>query len=353
MAGHLGLHGVPVRLYSAFEEEIIPIREQGGVTLQGSIEGFGPVELATTDPARVVGWADLILVVVPANVHRVMAETCAPFLRDGQILVLNPGRTGGALEFASVLSHLHVRCQVRVAETQTLIYACRLAAPARVQILGVKRQVLLSAFPARDTEAVLEAITPLYPQFRGASSVLETSLDNIGAVFHPATVVLNAGRIEARESFEFYHDMTVSVTSVLEAVDRERLAAAAAFGITLDSARQWLLKSYEGVEGDSLHECIHSNRAYRGIKAPTSLEVRHILEDVPTGLVPIASLGTLAGVPTPTSRAIVDLCGVLLERDFWQEGRSAAQLGLASMSVDEIREVVRTGWDRADLPPSH
>jgi opine dehydrogenase len=284
------------------------------------------------------------MVVVPAFAHCSIAETCTPHLRDGQVILLNPGRTGGALEFARVLSERDVDCRVRVAEAQTLLYACRLAGPARVRIMGIKRQVLLAAFPASDTPHVLSAVTSLYPQFRPATSVLETSLDNIGAVFHPATVLLNANRIEAGESFDFYWDMTLSVTRFLEALDRERLAVAAAFGIALDSAQEWLLKSYRGVTGETLYECIHSNQAYRDIRAPTSLQVRHILEDVPTGLVPIASLGALVGVPTPACQAVIDICAALLERDFWSEGRSAANLGLEGMSVEEIRETVHTGF---------
>ena len=150
IAGHLGLKAVPVRLYNKFEEEIVAIQKQGGVTVEGVVEGFGPVELVTSDPALVVGWADLIMVVVPAFAHRVMAETCAPHLHDGQIVVLNPGRTGGALEFANVLRDKGVRAQVRVAEAQSLVYACRLSGPAQVQIKGIKHQVPLAAFPATD-----------------------------------------------------------------------------------------------------------------------------------------------------------------------------------------------------------
>jgi len=48
------------------------------------------------------------MVVVPAFAHAFIAEECAPYLRDGQIVVLNPGRTGGALEFRHVLQEM--RC---------------------------------------------------------------------------------------------------------------------------------------------------------------------------------------------------------------------------------------------------
>lgn len=343
MAGHLSMQGVPVRLYNRFEEEIVAMREHGGVTVEGAVEGFGPLELVTTDPAPVVGWADILMVVVPAFAHRLIAETCAPHLRDGQILILNPGRTGGALEFASALRERGVRARVIVAETQSLIYACRLSRPAAVRITGIKKQIRLAAFPTSETAAVIEAVKPLYPQFRPAANVLETSFDNIGAVFHPGTVVLNANRIEAGEDFEFYRSMTPSVTHFLEVIDQERLAVARAFGVELDSAREWLQRSYEGVAGETLHERIQSNRAYEGIKAPKSLKVRHLLEDIPTGLVPLASLGALAGIPTPACRAVTDIGCVLLDRDFWSEGRSARNLGLLGMSVEEIRGFVDTG----------
>jgi opine dehydrogenase len=137
--------------------------------------------------------------------------------------------------------------------------------------------------------------------------------------------------------------MTPAVTGFLEVIDQERLAVARAFGVELNSAKEWLQRSYDGVSGETLYERIQSNRAYEGIKAPKTLQVRHLLEDIPTGLVPLASLGALAGVPTPACRAVIDIgCG-LLDRDFWAEGRNAQNLGLSGMSVEEIREFVRTG----------
>jgi opine dehydrogenase len=67
------------------------------------------------------------------------------------------------------------------------------------------------------------------------------------------------------------------------------------------------------------------------------------LEDVPTGLVPLASFGALAGVPTPACRAVTDISSGLLDRDFWAEGRNARNLGLSGMSVEEIKKFVTTG----------
>jgi len=343
MAGHLALKGFTVRLYNKFADEIAQLREQGGVTVEGVVEGFGRLELVTAHIAPALDEVQVVMVVVPAFAHRFMAEACAPHLQDGQVVVLNPGRTGGVLEFANVLREKGLTAQVKIAEAQTLIYACRISGPARVMIQGIKKRVPLATLPATDTPAVMEVVRLLYPEFTPAANVLETSLDNIGAVFHPTTVVLNVNRIEAGEVFDFYGGMTPTGTHLLESIDQERLAVAQAFGVEMESAREWLLSTYEGVHGETLYECIQSNLAYAGIKAPTSLNARYVFEDVPTGLVPIASLGSLAGVPTPLCRAIVNVCCALFDRDFWTEGRTAENLGLSGMSVEEILEFVNTG----------
>ncbi len=343
MVGHLALKGFTVRLYNKFEEEIAQLREQGGVTMEGAVEGFGRVELVTTDIASALDGARAIMVVVPAFVHRFAAEACAPHLRDGQVVILNPGRTGGALEFANVLREKGVTAPVKVAEAQTLIYACRISGPAQVRINNIKRQVPVAAFPATDTEPTLAVARQLFPEFVPAANVLETSFNNIGAIFHPSTTLFNASRIEASEDFEFYSSITPMVADFLEAVDGERVATAKAYGVEVDSARDWLAKAYEGIRGDNLYERLQSCAAYRGIKGPKSLKVRYIFEDVPTGLVPIASFAQTAGIPAPAIRSIVDIACVMYGRDFWAEGRSLENLGLAGMKMEQILDYVNRG----------
>jgi len=340
-AGDLAQRGYTVRLYNKFAHELVDLQAAGGITLEGAVQGRGRLELVTTDIAPVVVEADIILVVVPATAHAFMAEACAPYLRDGQAIILNPGRTGGALEFRSVLRSLGVKAHVLIAEAQTLLYTCRLAGPARVHISSIKRQVPLAALPASETAPVLERLHPLYPQFVAAADVLETSLDNIGAVFHPAGLVLSAARVEAGQPFEFYRDMTPGVVRFMEAIDAERLAVADAFGVRATSACEWLTRSYEDIRGDTLYERIQSNAAYQGIPAPHTLDSRYVLEDVPTGLVPMVALGDLAGVKMSSSSGLVNVCCGLYRRDFWREGRNAERLGVAGLSIAQAKALVR------------
>ena len=109
------------------------------------------------------------------------------------------------------------------------------------------------------------------------------------------------------------------------------------------SAAEWLPSAYQGITGETLYERIQSNHAYAGIKAPRSLRVRYLIEDVPTGLVPIVSLARLAGLEAPVSEAITNIAGALLGTDFWQTGRTLARLGLEGMSIQEIIQYVNNG----------
>lgn len=341
MAGHLAITGCKVNLFNRSEERIKPMQTRGGIDVDGEIKGFASMNLITTDPAHALDNVDVAMVVVPATAHRTMAETIAGHLKDGQIVVLNPGRTGGALEVAQIIRHRNPTVRAYVAEAQTLLYASRLTNPAQVYIFAIKNSVPLATLPAYDVVDILPVIRRALPQFVPGDNVLKTSLDNIGAVFHPAITVLNAGRIEdTHGDFEYYVEgVTPSVASVLEAIDRERVAVAGALGIRANTAREWLYLAYDAA-GRTLIDAMRANPGYSGIKAPGTIQHRYISEDVPTSLVPIASIGEMLGVPTPTTRSIINLACTMHGVDYWAEGRTVKRLGIAGMSVKDIRFLV-------------
>jgi opine dehydrogenase len=43
------------------------------------------------------------LIVTPAFAHKTIAKQIAPFLKEDQIILLNPGRTFGAVEFRRMI----------------------------------------------------------------------------------------------------------------------------------------------------------------------------------------------------------------------------------------------------------
>ncbi|MBN1677475.1 MAG: NAD/NADP octopine/nopaline dehydrogenase family protein [Candidatus Thermoplasmatota archaeon] len=344
MAGHLAIMGFPTRLWNRSREKIDNINDRGGVDVEGVIEGYGKVELASDDIEEVLDGTDVVMVVVPASGHRDVAELCAQHLTNRHTVILNPGRTFGAIEFLNVLRRRKIKTRPVIAEAQTFIYVSRHAEPARARIIQVKNSVPVAAIPAHRTPQVLEVVRRAFPQYVAASNVLETSLDNIGAIFHPSLTILNAARIESTHGdFEYYLEgVSPSTARVLESADAERVAVGAALGIHLHTAREWLYLAYDS-PGRNLYEAIQATPGYKGVRAPATLTHRYILEDVPMSLVPIASVAGLAGVKTPTLHMLIHMASTMHGRDFWAEGRTVEKVGLTGMSVKDIRMLAVRG----------
>lgn len=351
MAGHLGILGHPVNLYNRTDEKLDGVRWHGGIKVGGAVTGFGPVGTATSDMREAVEGVDVVMVVTPSTAHRGLASIMAPLLRDGQLIVLNPGRTGGALEFRKVFQDAGMKAAVIVAETQTFLYASRALSRWEAHIFRIKNAVPFATLPSFWIPEALSILNGPFPQFVAGSNVLATSLENIGAVFHPALTILNASWIEATHGdFDYYlQGITPSVAKILERIDAERLAVASAVGVRSVSAREWLYLSYDS-PGKDLFEAIMNTGSYRGIKAPPSIDHRYISEDVPMSLVPLSSLGSMLGVPTPAIDMIIQLGSILHSTDYRAIGRTVESLGLAGLSVKQVRQMVagagRTGFQK-------
>jgi len=346
MAADLATRGYRVTLYNRTPEHIADLALRGEIELEreDGVYCAGRLAAVTSDMGEALDGADVVMVVVPASGHRDVARLCAPHLRDGQIVVLNPGRTGGALEFRRVLDREGCTADVLVAETGTFVFASRSVGPAQARIFRRKNTVPLAALPAIHTGRVLEAVHDAYPQFIPAPNVLYTSLDNMGAIFHPALVLLNAGWIErTKGDFQFYIDgVTRSTAHVLEVLDRERVTIAAALGVSARPALRWLKDAYSA-DGETLYEAIQANPGYQGIKAPRNLRHRYIFEDVPFSLVPMASLGAQFGVDTWAIDALVRIACVIHGTNYYARGRTVEDMGLKGLRVSEVQQYVEEG----------
>jgi opine dehydrogenase len=341
-AAYFGLRGLPVRLWEFpdFRKNLDAIYREGRLVASGTIQGEAPVE-CHEDLGVALRNATIIMVVVPASAHLAVAEQLAPLVRESMTVVLNPGRTGGALEVAAVLRRHGVSAPV--AETQTLLFACRRRGEREIHIGGIKALLRVGIFPAVRTGEVAGRLTGLCASFRPVPNVLTTGLGNIGAMFHPASALLNIGLIESGKPYDYYPEtMSPTVAKVIERADAERMAIARALGADVFSAVSWLAESYQLPEAP-LHEMLQGNPAYRGIAGPTNVNVRYITEDVPTGLVPMEALGRLAGVPTPTISALIDVARAVTDLDFRATGRTLERLGLAGLSGAELAKFVERG----------
>ncbi len=344
MAAHLSLEGHEVRVYDKFPEAIEDIQKMNQIALKGVLGSHVlSLKSVSTNLLQTIRDAEIIMVVTPAFAHRELAESMAPFLDPAVPICLHPGRTGGALEFAHAIKSLDKPVPALV-EAQTLLYACRKTGPSEVTLHGIKKEVDFAVFPSKHAASVAETISNIFPRFRLVPSVLETSLLNIGAVFHPTPTLLNIGWIEhTNGQFQYYMEgISPSVAKVLESLDKERMRVASALGVPSKSALQWILDVY-GVHGTTLYESLQANTVYSGIQAPPSIDTRYIKEDVPMSLVPLTEFGKLAGVPTPTMDAIITLASTLHGKDYRSEGRTLERMGINGLSIEQLRKYVQEG----------
>ncbi|MBE3599348.1 MAG: FAD-dependent monooxygenase [Limnochordaceae bacterium] len=127
-------------------DRLRPLLERPVIEVEGIWQGVAPIARASTgfDELRNV---DVVIVTTPATAHGELAERMAPFLDAHHVVILHPGRTLGALEFASRLQRLGT-CVRAVAETDTLLYTSRSPAPGRVRVSGLQAPGAPGGHPA-------------------------------------------------------------------------------------------------------------------------------------------------------------------------------------------------------------
>ena len=322
MAAHLALNGVSVTMWNRSSEHIQDIIDTGEIYCSGVVSGVAKIKKASSVLSEVV--SDFVMVTTPSSTHKDIAKKLAPYVHKDMIVVLNPGRTFGAIEFAQTLVDCGVKELPHIAETQTIVYTCRRGEKNTSNILVLKQDVKIAALKDSDINYIMSKMPDcLRDYFSIVDSILLTSFANVGMVLHCAPVMMNVGWIENdKVDFKYYYDgISKSVAEFIEKIDSERQAVAKAAGCPIESVTEWLRRTYK-VKGKDLYECICNNESYREIDAPPSIHCRYILEDVPNGLVPIEMLGKELGVLTPNLSIIIDLASTILNIDFRKTGRA-------------------------------
>lgn len=350
-AAHLTLMGFRVSIFNRWESELAPIREKGGIHIRGAVgEGLAQIQTVTTDIEEAAEGADFFLVVAPALAHDYFATELARVIGNkGATIMLNPGHTGGALHFMQALRKAGVNSEVRICETNTNTYICRLTGSAEVSVYGRARKVLFGAVPGKLTNELAEIVGEFYPFISPVESVLDTGFANINAIMHPAGMLLNAGRIESKEGrFTFYDEGTTqAVGRVIDALDMERLSVMKSLGLNptafVEVFYEYGATSARAVKTGSAYHALKESEANRQITSPNSLKNRYLAEDIPFGLVPMAGLGDLAGVSTPVIDALINLACIVNATDYWHDGLTLEKMGLSGLDVQSIKKHLYEG----------
>lgn len=359
VAANLALNGYKVNFFELpqFAESFERVLRTREIRIEGvSIDGTAKLNLATIDIQQAIRDAEVIFVITPAFGHKAMAEFCAPFVQEGQIIVLMPG-SGGSLEFVKIFKQKKVKKEILFAESCTLPYGARLRGPGHVSVFIHAVILPTGVFPAKKTSEVISKLKQFYPVIMPAKDVLEAAINNPNPIVHPVATLLSATRIEHSKG-EFYlyaEGMTPSVARAFESLNEERLSICRALGYKLYHWDNLDFTNYN--LGETEEECRYrilntsmdaafgKDGIYAGIKmkGPEHLKDRYITEDVPYGMVLISTLGNLIGVPTPTHDAVIQLASIINRTNYWKTGRGVKELGLIRMDKRDLKKYLAEG----------
>ena len=347
LAAVLGTRGCRLRLTDRDDSRLAGIRARGGLDVEPG--GFVPIERVTTDLAAAAGGADVIAVCTGGTFQEDVARGLTPLLSDGQTVLLIQGNTGGALVFRRALDTAGCRALVDIAEMDNYPYSCWRPSPTTIRPIVHKKFLQIAAFPGNRIDPVFARLAPLFPHAVAAPSVIASGFTNANAMLHVANCVANAGKIDRGEAYKFYAEgVTPAVARLYGAINAERVAVAAALGVSVPTLEEWFERTY-GVRGADLPETCrllttNGDGPYQATGTPRSWDHKYIAEDVPAGLIPMRELGRAAGVSTPAIDAVIALAMILAGTDFAADARTLARMGLTGLDADGVRRVVTEGF---------
>ena len=324
-----------------------PAAAPSALRAEGALEISAPM-MAAESCAAAVADADAVLVAVPATACRSVLDEVAAAVRPGQPVLISGHLSFAALYLSKLLAERRVAAPI-VAWGTTAVSGRR-TAPGCVRVSSVRAEVDMAALPDAQAEPMLALCRVLFGErFRVRAGLLAIALSNVNPQNHLAIALCNFTRMERGEAWLQNTNITDSVGRLMEALDAERLAIAAAFGVEVRTLRQHFHLSFHAPEAPLGEMARFLAAAGNDPAAPASLQTRYVLEDAPFGLYPTVLLGRMCGRPAALHEAGLLTLSALYGRDLAGKGLAedndiVPALGLADLSASGLQRLASEGW---------
>lgn len=129
--------------------------------------------------------------------------------------------------------------------------------------------------------------------------------------------------------------------------DDERIAIATAWGEPMQPLIELLAMIGTTTEAArksrSLRIAFLESAPNRYLKSPKSLDDRYMHEDFGYGIVPMVELAKIVGVSAPVMESLITVASTINKIDYRTQGLNKEKMGLAGLSVDQIRQYIIEG----------
>jgi opine dehydrogenase len=351
-AAHLTYKGLSVNLCDPYREgeSLKPLMIENRLNFTGAL-GRDSVALnkVSTSLAEALADASMVILCVPTSAHALFARWLAPLLSQSATVLLNPGHTGGALNFLHSLTEEGYKGDLVLGETNTLTYIARKSDPTTVNISNIASNIHLSSLPGKNIDRLLSATHDCYPELQTCPTIIGTSLRNLNAMMHPPGMILAAVWVERNGgNWDFYYDgATPAVENLMQAIDDERLSIATAWGEKVEPLIDILAMigttTHEAATSRSLQKAFLDSTPNRHIKAPKSLDDRYMHEDIGYGLVPMTELARIANITTPVMDSLITIASTITKIDYRRQGLNNSKMGLSGKAHAAIKRYFEDG----------
>lgn len=335
--------GCDVTLFSAYGKELELLRASSGIALRGAgpigsyqVESGDASIALTAELDAAVQDAEVIFLTGPIHKQRTYAMVLADHLADGQILVLAPGRSLGAVEAAWMLRLGGCTADVTLIETQGLPFWFR--AEGATLHLSRAAPVAAATLPRGRVDA-LAMLTAIFPNLEPVESVLASGFADLSAAVEIPALVLGGaglaaggvpvpmGGVPLEENHTFAALIGPDQRRMIETLAQERRDVALAFGVrNLPETDAWIA-SFTGAPRGEGARAVPDRDTARGL----------LRDGVIGSLVPLSSAAALAGVAVPQTDALIAMTGAILDADVAASGRRLETMGMTASNLDDAR----------------
>ena len=306
-------------------------------TVQGGGKEFDVrPALITRNVKEAVRFGDILMVMTTTLQHNFVAQLIAPYVRDGQVIVLVPGYMG------SLIFKKYIKKDVTYSEWETTAYNGRIM-ESYVRITFYNPRNAISVLPVEKTDDVLSVLSQCFDNTKYTRKhILESAFHNPNMIVHPIGILFSASRIEySNGEFWMYREaFTPSVVNVIKAFDVEKNKVLQTFGCDpLDyfEAAKW--RNEEDLSIDAM--TVFRSFADSSNKGPSFINHRYLNEDVPMGLGLFVSVAKVIGVDTSIQDGIISLASALLNKDLRKGSRTIQfLLGKDNVTEGEIKNAI-------------
>lgn len=352
IAGDLALkENIQVNIFELekFCDSIKPFQEYGGIEVTDNSKttagktGFAKLNKISTNPDEVIGEADVIMVSVPAMYHEYFFETISPYFKPGQIILFNTGYWA-CLRIYKKYKALIESKGVKIAESTIMPYLSKRFSPNKIRIYNYKRNIKVATFPGENSDETVKILKNYYTQFEAVPNILYTNIISGGnpCVHVQFSLPILGYMFDRFQGCKFYGETTLQGSRLAEAFDRERGKLAEKFGINrVETSVEWVDRIY-GYKGKTVGEAFRKSDHSDRYSSLAGME-RVFVEDISYSFIPLIRLGKMLGVSTPVLESMVELMGVMLDKDYWERGITLEDLGLADLNEEKILSYINKG----------